>query len=548
MAFYFVHSFAKLLNMRLLLFFLMGLPLAVAQPKTNALLDSLTMNLPDQRKALVAQKVAWEMRDTDWKRALHYIEYAEALAKKTDSDPFSAELNTKIAEIYNDKDAFDVALTYLLKSYDYYRRQNGEKQYHIENSLAIIYARLNNKEKAKYYFDRLLRHHTEKKNTVYVAKTLNNIGTFYLSNEQPDSALVYFTRSLQLAQKFPGPELKTYLYTNLGICFTRTGDFPRAESYLEKAQKLAGNAADRKTKAWIFNSLSKLYLQQKQPDSALAYAKKASHLLEDVKYSFENNNAVDNLYKAYLLKGEYKNAAAFFELHDAIRDSLNIEMKAMNVEKLKLEQQYKENEALRLLKESKDSLRYYLIGFGLVTLMLVLGLLLLRYKSKLTHAKLEKDLYESRQKELDAHLELRNKELMTHSMMEIQRGEILEQILDELKQLKLQSPKKEMQQNIDMIISQLSKNNSSDIWEEFELRYGQVYESFYNILNEKHPELTYRDKRLCALLKLNLTTKEIARITGQSVKSLENARTRLRKKLQLTNTNQDLITYLANLG
>jgi DNA-binding CsgD family transcriptional regulator len=137
---------------------------------------------------------------------------------------------------------------------------------------------------------------------------------------------------------------------------------------------------------------------------------------------------------------------------------------------------------------------------------------------------------------------------MTRSMMEIQRAEIIEQVSDELKELRLQSPKKEVQQAIDTIIKQLGKDASEDeVWKEFELHYGQVYETFYKILEEKHPELTYRDKRLCALLKLNLSTKEISRITGQSVKSLENARTRLRKKLNLTNTNENLTDYLSSL-
>lgn len=533
---------------RITIFLLLLTQFGFAQINVDKLLDSLSMNLADKDKVRISRQIAWELRDSDWKRALHYIETAEALAAKIDSEEFTADLNSKIADIYNDKDAFDAALTYLLKSYDYYQlHEVGEKKYHIENSLAIIYARLNNRQKARFYFDKLLKHHSKKKNTIYIAKTLNNIGMLYLSGESLDSAMVYFQKSLKLAQQLSDDELKVYLYTNLGISYTRKNNFGMAKSYLDKSLKLSGEKADKKMKAWILNAISQLFLDQKQPDSALIYSRKAEGFLKEVKYSFENKSAVDNSYKAYLMKGDYKNAATYFELHDAIRDSLNIEMKAMNVEKLKLEQQYKENEELRILKESKAQFKYYMLGFGLIILMLILGILLLRYRNKLTNAKLEKDLYESKKKELDANLELKNKELMTRSMMEIERSEFLDQILDELKQLKLQSPKKETQQTIDVIIKQLGKNNNNDIWGEFELRYGQVYESFYNILNARHPELTYRDKRLCALLKLNLTTKEIARITGQSVKSLENARTRLRKKLELTNTNQDLITYLANL-
>lgn len=531
------------------LLFLLITSITFAQKDVNKLLDSLALSSNDSAKTNFARKIAWELRNSEWKRALHYIEYAEELAKKTDSEELIADTNDKIADIYNDMDAFDIALNYYLKAYEFYKQNNiGEKKYHIENSLAIIYARLNNNEQAMFYFNNLLKYHTKKKNNLFLAKTLNNIGNFYSSKGVPDSAMIYFKKSLAINQKINDKELNIVLYNNLGLCKATLGKYNEAKTYFDKSLSLMNDDSDIKTKAWIFNSLSKLYLLKKEADSALYYSQKAANLLKDIKYSFENKSAINNIYKSYLLKGDYKNAANYFETYDEIRDSLNIEMKAMNVEKLKLGQQYKENEELRQLKENRAQFKYYIIAFSLIIVLLILGMLLLRYKNKLKHAQLEKDLFESKKKELDANIELKNKELIAKSMMEIQRTEIVSQILDDLKQLKLQTAKSEARQTIDLIIKQLDKNKKSDVWEEFEMRYGQVYESFYNILHEKHPELTYRDKRLCALLKLNLTTKEIAQITCQSIKSLENARTRLRKKILLTNTNQDLITYLANLS
>ncbi|ESU20345.1 hypothetical protein FEDK69T_28620 [Flavobacterium enshiense DK69] len=532
-----------------LLFLLLISQFTFSQSDVSKLVDSLTMNLSDKEKANIALKIAAELKSSDWKRSLHYIEFSEKLAKKIDSDQVTADINIKIGDIYNEKDAFDIALTYYLKAYEYNRENNvDERKYHLENSLAIIYARLNNKDKALHYFNNLLKYHRKKKNTTFTAKALNNIGTLYMSNDILDSAMVNFKESLVLSKKIHDEKLNSILYNNLGICYTRLNNFEEAKSYFDKSIAIAEKNATDKNKAWIYNSISKMYLLKKQPAPALSYAQKASSLLENEKYSFEYKNALINIYKSYLLKGDYKNAATYFETYDQIRDSLNIESKAMNVEKLKLEQEHKENEELRLLKESKENFKYYIIGLSLIMVMMILFILLIKYRNRLTNAQLEKDLFEAKKNELDANLELKNKELITNSMMEIQRAEIIEQIIDDLRELKLQSQKKETLQTIDTIIKQLGKRDNNSLWEEFELHYGHVNESFYNILNEKHPELTYRDKRLCALLKLNLTTKEIAQITGQSIKSLENARTRLRKKLNLTNTNLDLVTYLVNLN
>ena len=60
-------------------------------------------------------------------------------------------------------------------------------------------------------------------------------------------------------------------------------------------------------------------------------------------------------------------------------------------------------------------------------------------------------------------------------------------------------------------------------------------------------KITDNDKKLCAFLKLDLRSKDIAAITKQSVKSVEIARTRLRKKLDLVNKNISLAEYLNNL-
>ena len=69
----------------------------------------------------------------------------------------------------------------------------------------------------------------------------------------------------------------------------------------------------------------------------------------------------------------------------------------------------------------------------------------------------------------------------------------------------------------------------------------------YRNLNEKFPNLTENEKKLCALLRLDMNTKDIASITRQNPSSIEVARTRLRKKLNISNTDISLNNFLAKL-
>jgi DNA-binding CsgD family transcriptional regulator len=99
---------------------------------------------------------------------------------------------------------------------------------------------------------------------------------------------------------------------------------------------------------------------------------------------------------------------------------------------------------------------------------------------------------------------------------------------------------------IDNVIRQLENASSEESWKEFEVRFQDVHTEFYDNLNKALPDLTPNEKKLCAFLKLNMTTKDISAITHQSVKSITMARYRLRQKLNL-DRDENLIAFLSKL-
>ena len=105
---------------------------------------------------------------------------------------------------------------------------------------------------------------------------------------------------------------------------------------------------------------------------------------------------------------------------------------------------------------------------------------------------------------------------------------------------------KENQHAIDNIIKELKTHSNKDVWEEFEVRFQQVHSDFYTRLNELYPNLSPNEKKLCAFLRLNMTTKEISAITYQTINSITVARARLRKKLNME-SDENLIAFLENL-
>jgi PAS domain S-box-containing protein len=142
-------------------------------------------------------------------------------------------------------------------------------------------------------------------------------------------------------------------------------------------------------------------------------------------------------------------------------------------------------------------------------------------------------------------IESKKRELTSSTLRLIQNSEMNNSIIGELEKLN-QHTNKTGNDIIKSIVNNLSLNVGESIWQEFEMRFENVYESFYRALNKLFPDLTQGEKKLCALLRLNLSSKEIATLMFQNSQSVDMARYRLRKKLNLKQ-NENLTDFLMTI-
>ena len=129
----------------------------------------------------------------------------------------------------------------------------------------------------------------------------------------------------------------------------------------------------------------------------------------------------------------------------------------------------------------------------------------------------------------------------------LKKNEMLSEISKKLIDVKNDAVKDETKEAIRKIHKELQKSTDHEIWEEFELRFRQVHSEFYDKLMKKFPDLSPSEQRLCAFLRLNMSSKEISELTGQSLNALETARYRLRKKLGISKSQVNLITFLSKI-
>lgn len=129
------------------------------------------------------------------------------------------------------------------------------------------------------------------------------------------------------------------------------------------------------------------------------------------------------------------------------------------------------------------------------------------------------------------------------SMRLIQISELNERMMKDLEKLK-STENHATNALIDGIAANYRLAVNENFWIEFEKRFNDVHHDFYHRLQHAHPDLTANERKLCAFLRLDMSSKEIASITFQHAKSVDMARYRLRKKIGLLQE-ESLTAYLS---
>ncbi|NNC33849.1 MAG: LuxR family transcriptional regulator [Croceitalea sp.] len=153
----------------------------------------------------------------------------------------------------------------------------------------------------------------------------------------------------------------------------------------------------------------------------------------------------------------------------------------------------------------------------------------------------EKEIIKIKNKQLKQEFKSKNNELAASTLSLIKKNELLYKVKDQL--VSNVTEKETLKPIIDVIDKNL---NQSDDWELFKEAFNNADRKFLKKLKKAHPNLSPNDIRLCAYLRLNLSSKEIAPLLNISARSVEIKRYRLRKKMNLSH-DDNLVKYILTL-
>ncbi|WP_282037726.1 helix-turn-helix and ligand-binding sensor domain-containing protein [Saccharicrinis aurantiacus] len=159
----------------------------------------------------------------------------------------------------------------------------------------------------------------------------------------------------------------------------------------------------------------------------------------------------------------------------------------------------------------------------------------------------EKEIIELRNAKLKGEISFKSQQLANSTLGIIKKNELLLSLKDKIEKQKEQLGTRYPDKYYYDIVKKIEENISGqDDWKIFETNFTQTHESFFKNLMIRFPELTQSDLRLCAYLRINLTSKEIAPMLGITVRAVENHRYRLRKRLSL-DSETNLTEFLLSL-
>lgn len=380
----------------------------------------------------------------------------------------------------------------------------------------------------------------------------NNLGNYEMGKGRLPAAELYFIKAISYGRQDTATLFRlSQALSNYANVLIQKKDYDAALKVLEENMAVAKKKNDNISECTAMRFIGNIHEQRGAFDSAIqtyhtAYAIAIRYDLLSTKLFLS-----ESIYKLYKRIGNADSALFYIDINNNYQRQTKLEEARAHIIRQDLISEFREREKA-LERENKLGSRVYIL---IITLALVLSIGLALYsfrtgKRYRSTAMAKTDL-EQRAEKMSIEQELlrteivqKDQQIATQVMHAVQRNDKPGNMVHGLQTDRTIAENAEI---VRKLINQIEDSGKENLWADFEMRFQQVHTGFYDRLLKEYPDLTVNERRLCAFLRLDMTTKEISRLTGQSVRAIGLARIRLRRKLNLTHTETDLFQYLSSI-
>ncbi len=430
--------------------------------------------------------------------ALKSLEQFQRLHEKT----FVSKLYCLLGNICLITQSKDMALEYYQQAMSF--AEPGQRDYYLP-FLALYTNLVYVEEKKQLAIDSLehfLTHPDQCADAGLLAAAGFNLRSIYYMAGDEEKGMHYYDLCKHYIDSYgvDNYPLQFGLSYNIGYLYKEKGNYAEALKYSYRAKATANTNKSLMQRSYVLSQIADIYAQMNNVDSAYHYLEQYN----EVRNQIASNSSTIGSYKAYM---------------------------SIYLESLQKELTIATQEHRQFIT---------IIIFVTVVLLLALALLIAMQQKRKTIAKqlaldgkiqtLQKNMIESQQRELSA-----------HALLLSGKNEILQQISHHTKALP--------GNNDDVrAIKQIVKNNltADQSWENFMMHFNKVHSGFFDKLKAHSPSLTENNLRLCAYLRISMSSKQIAQVLSMSTENVRKSSYRLKKKLAL-GENESLYDFLRRI-
>tara|TARA_R110002049_G_scaffold231003_5_gene403204 strand:+ start:4483 stop:6252 length:1770 start_codon:yes stop_codon:yes gene_type:complete len=469
------------------------------------------------------------------------------LFKELNDSVWEARTILMISSVYSEKGDYLESINLLLEAARKYEGLTDEvsikSRSRVKNHIGIAYYELGETENALRYFKEALADSEKLMDTSSFVSPLSNIAMIYSERGEYDEALVNYELARKVAVKINNRLNEAQILGNIGYTYQQKGNYDKAIEYRKKALKMVQQLNQKDEISKQFLGLANCYFLLKDYNQAILFSDSSYNLGKQIQAKSKVKEALELKIKIQLALKNDKALTPLFQELILYKDSLLTQEKVKQISALEIafETEKKEltianqEKALVILAKEKQLRNLYYVGFGVLFFLfsILIYMLYNRQKLKAKNAEMKEKLVQQElvqselknthlQKDLDKH----QQEITAITLSMIRKNDQIEAMKEQISMLDQNDSKAiELNRNI-------RENEIADIdWNNFNTHFSKIHPNFYDRLLEVNKSVTQSEMRTAALIKMNLSNREIASIIGVNIRSVDQAKYRLKKKI-----------------
>ena len=490
---------------------------------------------------LILSKCFW--LDENYAQGIEYAKKAAVLESKLDTR-FTPFIYINLSNIYLRLNQLADAQSSILKGLEIAKKHKNINAVAVaQNELGVIYAKLGEYATALEYYLQCINSNKALNNPGKLSRLHTHTAILYGKQQNFPEALAHYEKSLILKNEVGDRKGIAHVLANIGITHSKQKDFLKTHDYYIKALKIYEELNFKEGIAFTNCNIADACIHSGEPQNAIPHLLKSIDIFRELSNSTHLAVALTNLATAYSKVGEFLKAEELLpETEELLK---TIEAKAVSVEIHRdLSHVYEvlghTHQALLHCRE------FHRLDKEIFNEESDRRLKNIQIIHQVEQMQKDKEKAELEAEKLKAENDFKAKELTTLALHLVQKNNLIENISREVKDTlsTLDDARRKLLNNVLRAIR--DTNLQEGDWKQFEEQFLKVHGEFIRTLSQKHAELSSAELKVCALLKLGLSNKQIATLLNISLRTVEFHRLNIRKKLALPGK-MNLISYLQKL-